>query len=470
MSFDGLYRFPVPEGLQPMDNQRERFNFLLSHPRAFDFSEMRTGKTWTALWSLDFLLRQAGGSALVIAPRTTLFSVWAKACNELFGRSGYRKWGVLRGSARQRAEAIRKNQDTIFITNPAALLMEEFCEAVANTNIGAFVVDECTCFKNSRAAQSKHARALMHGAIAWGLTATPMPNEPLEAYGLATCFVEGYRESIRRFKDRTYTRVGQWTWVPRPDAMQTAYRLLQPAIRVKQEDCFAIPASLPVPLDVEMAPEQAKAFKALRNHALLELQKGTVTAANEAVLRSKLLQVAGGSVISDSGVEHIAAGPRFNTLADILDWVPPDAKVLIFAPYRGQVMAVTRWLQDQEQSVACMHGDVPDKQREAIIAGFEDDTGARIIVADPRCMAHGLELSRASIVVWWIPVDSNELYTQACGRVQGRKQEREIIVFQMMSSPLERKIYAMRDSRERNQAGLQALLEAGDDTNAFTIG
>jgi len=59
------YAFPGP--FRPMPNQIERFHFLLSHQYAFDLSETRTGKTATAIWAADYLMRQAGGSVLVLA-------------------------------------------------------------------------------------------------------------------------------------------------------------------------------------------------------------------------------------------------------------------------------------------------------------------------------------------------------------------------------------------------------------------
>src|SRR5208337_739141 len=97
--------YPFPGPFKPMDNQIERFNFLLANQYGWDFSEMGTGKTAVATWAADYLMQVAGGSVLILAPKTTLTTVWERHCDAIMGdtNSSYR---LLSGSNASRAKQI----------------------------------------------------------------------------------------------------------------------------------------------------------------------------------------------------------------------------------------------------------------------------------------------------------------------------------------------------------------------------
>ena len=53
----------------------------------------------------------------------------------------------------------------------------------------------------------------------------------------------------------------------------------------------------------------------------------------------------------------------------------------------------------------------------------------KVLIAHPATMAHGLTLTAASTVVWYGPINSNEQYTQANGRVEriGKRHTANVI-------------------------------------------
>ena len=65
--------------------QMETAAFLASNPRAFVTSTPRTGKTLSTLMAVDYVLREVGGAALIVAPLTVANGgEWEKTCHEWF--------------------------------------------------------------------------------------------------------------------------------------------------------------------------------------------------------------------------------------------------------------------------------------------------------------------------------------------------------------------------------------------------
>jgi hypothetical protein len=138
------------------------------------------------------------------------------------------------------------------------------------------------------------------------MTGTPTPNGPTDAYGMAKLVNNAFGESFTSFKERVLYKAGMWKWVPKPGAHAEALRLLQPSVRFAIDDCVDLPPSTTQQREVELSPEQAKAYKALKTDLILSVQGGKqITAANEAVLRLKLIQIACGAVYGVDREVHL---------------------------------------------------------------------------------------------------------------------------------------------------------------------
>jgi SNF2 family DNA or RNA helicase len=69
-------------------------------------------------------------------------------------------------------------------------------------------------------------------------------------------------------------------------------------------------------------------------------------------------------------------------------------------------------------------------------------------------MAHGLTLTAASTVVWYGPINSNEQYTQANGRVERIGKRHTSNVVHIEATQLEYRMY----ERLKNKQALQGVL------------
>jgi len=457
--------YPFPGPWAPMDNQVERFKFLLANQYAFDLSQTRTGKTATSIWAAHYLMFQAGGSVLVLAPKSTLITVWEKHCAAILSSDLV---CLLTGSNKIRSERIAETTGCFFISNYECLLSRAVREAIIKSDIHTIIVDECSKFKHykysSSDSQSLHAglREIAIDRNVWGLTATPMPNSPMNAYGIARAIRQDYREAMTRFRNRTHIHKDMFTWVPVADADEKAYQILQPSIRVKRDDCYKIMDATTERRLVELGDEAKRAYKVLKKQAYVELRgEARVSAPHEAALRNKLLQVAGGTVYTTNGAYNFDPGERAGELLNILEQV--DDKVVVLVPYRAQLELVKEFVTKAGYSCGVIHGDVSTKDRGRLIDLFERTAHPRVLAADPRTLSHGVELAAAGTVIFWLPVDSNETYRQACDRPIHRGQTKGVQIIQLCATSLEAKIYDRLDNREKLQGALLESLSNDKD-------
>ena len=456
------YDFPS-KSFRPMDNQKVRFNFLLNHSQAFDLSDMGTGKTATVLWAADYMQREIGGSVLILAGKTTLQTVWEKSCADIL--SNRVRFGILPHVGSQRAKYVGARANAFHISNYECLLSSDFRAAIAESDVHTIIVDECTAFKHANTSRSKFFRQVAIGRNVWGLTATPRPNSPLDCYGIARAIRQDYKESFNRFRDRTHLRKDMWLWVPKDSAEESAKAILQPSIRVTRDECYELPPCTTERRTINLSKGAANLYKTLRRDAFAQLGSGrSISVAHEAALRNKLLQVCGGAVYSEGGsVEYLDTGERATELLELLEQT--DEKLVVFVPYRSQLLMVEKLLKEKGHATCTIHGDTKGVERGRIIEAFQSCRMPRVLVCDPRTMAHGVELTASSIIVWWLPIDSNELYQQAIGRLNRRGQTRHVKNVQLCATPLEAKIYDRLEARQSLQGALLEALETKEGHN-----
>lgn len=447
------HSYDWPGRFKPFTAQRVTSNFLAVHPRAFVLNDMGTGKTLAALWAADFVLRHSGGSrAIIVAPLSTLERVWADAIfQNLLGR---RTCVVLHGSASKRRELLAQPHDFYIVNYDGLEVLEK--DLAARSDIRMAVVDEASAYRNRTTARHRLGRKLLATRdYLWLMSGTPTPNGPTDAYGLAKLVNNCFGESWGSFHDRAMVKVSQFKWVPRAGAHAQAHRLLQPAVRFAISDCVDLPPCTVQSRDVELSAEQNKAYREMKKDLQILTKKGPINAANEAVLRLKLLQIACGAVYGpDREIHTMSAAPRIKALREIMEQC--SEKIIIFAPFTSVVTMLSKELK-KDYSVAVINGQVSAGQRNEIFRNFMDTEHPRVLVADPGTMSHGLTLTAASTIVWYAPTDRTETYLQANKRIDRPGQVHATTIVQLAATAAEREVYRRLENNESMQGLILAL-------------
>jgi SNF2 family DNA or RNA helicase len=445
----------------PFAHQIDTADFATLHPRAFILNDMGTGKTLSVLWAYDYMRRFCGldGSMLVIGPLSTLERTWA---DEVWRNFPHLNVAVLHGTMQRRLALLEDGADVLVINHDgikSTAMLAALAGCIKNGRISVVVVDELAAFRNSTTARWKALRQLVKEVrYVWGMTGTPIPNEPTDAYGqiklIAPDRIKGYYNT---FRDATMKQVSKFKWVPREGALDYVYSVMQPAIRYSRNDCIDLPPTTYITREADLTPEQARMYKDMLAKFRAEHASGQqITALNEAAKQLKLLQIVCGVAYGEDGDVVVPAAARLQLVHEIVE--EAGAKTIVFVPFRGALEHVANHLRGSF-SVDVVHGGISKSDRDRIFSDFQNGRDPRVLVAQPGTMSHGLTLTAADTIVWFAPITSNETYQQACARIVRPGQKRNTLIVHIESSELERRMYARLQRRQSTQGALLSMFE-----------
>lgn len=456
-----LCNYDWPGHHKPFDVQKKTCALMTMSSRAYVLNDMGTGKTKSALWSIDYLI-SAGviTKALVVAPLSTLHFTWGA---EIFRTLSHRKFAVLHGDKRKRLDLLADPEIDIFLINHDGLKVI-IDEVTQRGDIDCLCIDELSVYRNGTSDRTKVIRKLAaRMKYVWGMTGSPIPNSPTDAWGLASVVTpNNVPRYFSRFREALMTRINQYKWAPKQDAVDQAFAVLQPAVRYTLSDVVELPDCVERTVDVELGSKQAKVYKQLLEHCHAAIANKEITAANAGAVMSKLLQVSTGWVYSaDKGVVPLDNDKRIEALMDII--ADTDKKLLVFVPFKHALEGISSALTREVIEHAVVSGDTPASDRAQIFNLFQNTQKYRVLAAHPQCLAHGITLTAATTIVWFAPVMDLEIFEQANRRIRrvGQKLKQQIIMLQ--STPVEKKIYGMLQRKQKVQSQLLELFEEASD-------
>lgn len=459
-----LYDYPRhPRIKDPFFAQKETAEFLTLNPKAFVLNDLGTGKTLAALWARDFLVN-AGEvqKTLVISPLSTLERTWA---DEIFQNFPETTVAVLHGTKERRLKLLAGDYDIFLINHHGVKVIETELKAMVESGyINLVIVDEIATFRNAQAQLYKALkRVIAKSPRVWGLTGTPTPNQPTDAWAQCKLICpERVPKFFTGFRDQVMQQLGQFRWLAREGATEIVADAMQPSIRFKREDCIDLPPAIYQTREVDLTPEQAKAYKDMLAKLHMEYEGGQVLAVNEAVKMAKLVQIACGVVYGAGDQEVVLPNkPRIDEVKDIVDQA--GSKVIVFVPYKSVVRYVAEELRRAygEDDVAVVSGDVSATARGKIFKDFQTQGRPRILVAQPAAMSHGLTLTAASTIVWYSAVTSQETYSQANGRITRPGQSRTQFIVHIEGSAVERRIFKRLQDKKKMEGLLLEMIREG---------
>jgi SNF2 family DNA or RNA helicase len=448
-----------PGRFQPFQAQIETANFMAMHDRMFCLNSMGLGKTVTSLWGYDYLKScKQVQKVLVVCPLSTMERTWADAAFNAFPHLDV---AVLYGSREKRLKLLKQDVD-VYIVNADGIKIIK--DALAKRpDINLIIVDEIAMFRNAATERWKTLNEICNKQTqrkVWGLTGMPTPNLPTDAW--AQCRIicpenPDVPKYFSRFRDMVMRQVSQFKWEPKPDALDTVKKCMQPAIRFALDDCTDLPEQIFSTRDVELTTEQRDAYNAMVKKLRAEYAGGQILAVNEAVKANKLIQIACGVAYGSSGENVvIPAKPRLDVLKEIIE--ESEGKVIVFVPLTGALEHVVKEVQAAGWTVAAVHGETPKNQRDDIFSNFQKTSDPHVLVANPGTMSHGLTLTAATTIVWFAPIHSNDIYQQANARVRRPGQTRTTVIVNIAACEIERKIYARLKAKQTVQGILLDMM------------
>jgi SNF2 family DNA or RNA helicase len=436
-----IRRYDWPGRYTPMAHQIETSAFLTMYRRAFVFSEPGTGKTLSALWAADYLMRlKKVRRVLILCPLSIMHSAWmGDINNSIIHRSAVI---AHHAQASRRIEMIQRDYE-IVITNYEGLNLIAN-EVVNDGRFDLVIVDEANAYKTPTTRRWKALNSILTPTTyLWMMTGTPASQSPVDAYGLAKLVnPDGVPKFFTAWRDKVMNKITLFKWAPKPDAKDKVHEALQPAIRYTKAQCLDLPPVITMTREVALTPQQAKYYNMLKERMLVLAAGETITAVNAAAGVSKLLQIScGAAYTDDKEVVEFDSAPRLAVLEEILE--ETDRKVIIFALFRSTIDTIHNYLTKKGIVNECIHGDVPPSKRGQTINRFQTEADPRVLVMQPAASAHGITLTAADTVVFYGPLMSVEQYIQCCARADRKGQDSDkVTVIHIQGSAIERKMFS----------------------------
>jgi superfamily II DNA or RNA helicase len=436
---------------------------FMENRRGYCLNELGTGKTRSVLFAYDALKKaRIVQRMLVICPLTAMKRTWWREVKREF------PWltvAILHGTKKQREQKLMHKADVYIINHDGLGVL--FDQLSSRHDIDCVCVDEIAVYRNGRAERTKTLREfVVNKNYVWGLTGSPIPRAVTDVWGPCSCITPWtVPKWFLIFRDQLMIKRTMFTWEPKPQAEEHAVACMQPSVRFRLDEVTELPERVINYYEAPLSPKQSYVYEAMRKGALAIVGSEKIDALNAGAILSKLLQIAIGYVYNRAGKTiHLENTQRLQLILDLID--STSEKVLLFAPYKSAVKALSVMLADNKIDHAVVTGDTLLKERDQIFAEFQDTRKYKTILAHPGCMSHSLTLTRANTTIWAGPVTSLETFTQANARTFRVGQQHKTLIAMVGGTPAERKIYQLLGRNEKLQNRFLEIMEAITEDNS----
>ena len=425
-------------------HQKRDVEMMLDLPGVFNTSDPGTGKTRVVIEAM----RRLNLPTLVLAPKSILSCAWGNDIREFAPELNFAI-----ATAQNRREVFESNARTI-ITNHDAVTWLTRTENISLLNKfknGLLVIDESTCYKNPTAKRSKAAaRIRPMFSRCTCMSGTPTPQGIIDIWNQIFLVDQGQLlgNSYYRFRANTHTPInkGSFTeWVERPGMADAVGDIISGiTIRNRREDCMDLPENLIVHRKIDLSATHMRQYQELRRRAILELETGTVTAMNAAVLLNKLLQVASGAVYDEHGTPHLIDTDRYDLVMDLVEEQEHSVVVFNWKHQRDQMIKLA---EQRGISYGLIDGTISNMYARTQTVNDFQAGKFRVLFIHPQSAGHGITLTRGTATIWVSPTYNSELFVQANARIfrGGQTQKTETILISANGTADEAAYKALND-------------------------
>ncbi len=382
---DGSLDFPF----MPFRYQLDGVAFLFPRIAAVLADEMGLGKTMQAITAIRLLIH-AGEiqRVLLVCPKPLVtnwqreFGLWAPEIPlvAIEGEREKRRWQWLLPEA------------PVKIANYEVLNRDRELLADPHMKFDLVVLDESQRIKNRHSATSQVVRSIQR-TRSWALTGTPVENSPEDLVGIFEFVAPGHLNSDMK---------------PRRMGRVAGDYILR---RTKDKVLTDLPPKMFRDAELHLTHEQRETYQMAEDDGVLRLTEmgdaATIHHVFELVLRLKQICNFDPATGASVKLERLSA--------DLEEVVASGQKAILFS----QWVQTLQTLNTELRSFGCLeyHGQIPHKNRDAIIQQFRDDPDKHVLLMSYGAGGVGLNLQFAGYVFlfdrWWNPAVEDQAINRA---------------------------------------------------------
>ena len=408
---------------KPYDHQLEALEVSHDKDEYALFMEMGCGKSKVVIDNIAYLYSQGKiYNALIVAPKG-VYDNWVskEIPTHLPDHVPYDivKWQSNHTKSFQKELKVIYSSDfnlKILVMNIEAFNTKkgvEFANKFLQLSKSIFIIDESTTIKNQDAKRT--ANCVRLGKYAYYrriLTGSPVTKSPLDLYSQCMFLdpaVLGF-SSFYSFRAR-YADLVEKRGQGRTFKFVAGYKNLEElnetlekfSHRVLKKDCLDLPEKVYMRREIQMTPDQVKAYRELQRFSVTQLKNTKTVTINHVITQIiRLHQISCGFTVTDDGITTEIASQRLPELLSIIE--ETDGKMIIWANYRYDIQRIEKTLKEiyGNNSVGTYYGGVEQSEREQVIEDFQNpDSPLRFFVGNTQTGGYGITLTAASTVVYY---------------------------------------------------------------------
>ena len=309
---------------------------------------------------------------------------------------------------------------------------------------GMMAIDESTTIKGHTAQRSKNAVKVGLGAkFRRIMTGSPVTKSPMDLYQQCEflspnclnahsyfAFQARYAVTVERhLASHSFKQVVGYR---RLDELKE--KLDRFSFRVRKDECFDLPDKVFLKREVELTPEQRRAYDQMVLAALATFDQGMSTTVNALTQIMRLQQIVCGHVTLDTGEVISLKSNRMDELLAAIE--ESDGKIIIWANFRHDIEAVKLALSKAYgmKAVATYFGDTAAEERSDIVDRFQDpNSELRFFVGQPRTGGYGLTLTEAHTMIYYSNSYDLEIRLQSEARIDRYGQKNKMTYIDLSS-------------------------------------
>ncbi len=319
---------------------------------------------------------------------------------------------------------------------------------IAAVTWGRIALDEAQNIKNLETKQTKSVRRVVQRQLQRGddeapcqriaLTGTPLENHLEELWSIFDFLNPGFLGSVQDFRTRFAVPIERYR---DKEASATLSRLLQPFVlrRLKSDPRILsdLPEKIEMDVLISLTPEQASLYQGALDEMLPQVDQASGMHRKGLVLATitRLKQICNHPALFLKDTRPLEGrSMKVQRLEQLLEIVLAEGdKSLIFTQFAQMGHLLKPYLQERfGVEVLFLHGSLPKRAREAMVAKFQTPAGPPIFILSLKAGGFGLNLTEATQVIhldqWWNPAVED----QATDRAYRIGQKRNVQVRKLL--------------------------------------
>ena len=435
----------------PYEHQDRAFQIGIALDQSALLMEQGTGKTLSAIAVAGYRYQYGQIKRLLVISPLSVVPVWS---SEFSKHAGFEYSLVTLDDMKehQRAEILAamptKGLQVVVINYDATW---RCIDLLIKWKPDMVIVDESQKIKNGRAKRSKAIHKLGDMVnYRMILTGTPITQGPLDVWSQYRFLNHAlFGRRYLSFRERYAIMGGYGGYEVKgyrnlPKLAQKAHSV---AFRVTKKEALDLPETTDQKVIVNLSPETMRIYQQMENKFLVKFADTVATAPIILTQLLRLQQITGGFLPTEDGAIKEFDSAKLEAVRELLEDFPSEKKVVIFARFISEIMALEKISQSQGRNPITLYGAIKD--RGEAVRRFQEDSGVKDIIIQIQTGGLGITLTAADTAIFYSTTFSYADYDQAKARLHRIGQRNPVTYIHILANnTVDEQVLEVLDTKE----------------------